>query len=490
MVYRILLLAVLFASSTVLTSAQGLGPAVRLQGATLLGPVVESTSGRVLANLINGPNAGPTPTYFDVKELLRDTIPYASIREFAPFTGTDVNGSGTLDQLTNLGSVMATGLLDAFTGSQEQIDLVEMGVISDGAGPADVQVFDIDGDGLDDYIANFGSEVRISYGDSSSPFAKQSIVKVQEGLTEQPQDRAVQMGMMQGAFCLLKEVFEEIPGETFSYLQLDVYSAEDITNRADTIRRDSTQVKIDGFEVGDGVALQGANHWHWWRASDNQDIHTSFLGIELVDADPTFRNSDGTPFIADGILGQVRRADVAAGMVSLSRQILTVHTALQQGGVYRPVLEMFDVLDEGSMRLQFVRSFVMDTSNQSTIGRISAKIVPDVGGDGMDDVVIGYFAGDALLNPVVDICLSEGVVNSVYGDDAVRKSRVVATSAGWMIHGHRETLMQQAPLYDVQGRQIGMLAVQAGETIELRLQQPRPHGFLWTTVSGQAIRLQ
>ena len=134
-------------------------------------------------------------------------------------------------------------------------------------------------------------------------------------------------------------------------------------------------------------------------------------------------------------------------------------------------------------------------------GSVTATLVPDIDGDGLEDIVTSYFVprvGSGGYDPVTDMFLSTGnVISSVELNTEPLRSetqsdyKVVETDTYWEIDGAVACgLALTAPIYSLTGSLVGFANLSHGAKLMIYKPATIPTGPLWAVVQSCVIRLR
>ena len=445
------------------------------------------------------PEEKDTLYWYEVESLLTTPKRYHRQIQGRQIYGTwDGNGNGIQDvwMSPTTGTLASKRIvhLDAFTDLQTEHMIDEAGWSPLPSGAPRLQG-DLDSDGIEDVIVALSGngiyQIFIVYGDRVSPWKDRSNKHIGDRKDFLPSPKCIAIGKLSGRTCFVlyqaKGAYEGFP--VSHYWQLWELNQEDLNNHADSIRvtmlheRDMTDTPVNG-----GVCLFGEDEW-WLFRSPTFDP-TGLSARFTVDTSEIFPQAYDAPWSTEAKAHFAQRrwkTDPLPVQIDASRAFLVEWgTPRDANNQMALTLRLFRVVDITTVELELLGEMLLTKFNYVS-GVYAASLVPDIDGDGLEDILVGHTAADTANGKETD---------RNYVDLFLTTQR---TSVSVMDSGEQETEHDvphpcvwsgaEALIYNALGEQVAVLPVQrntlAPTDIEALPMQP-----LWGVVGDCVKRVR
>jgi hypothetical protein len=489
-------------------TSQGWQPAVRLWGAAMNPWVLQHPSGAVLLPISGGPGIPFTETrLYDLRTIDTSSRPF---EPQAPFTNVywsgDANAQDGSDAVVEPLSGEETVYLDVFTPRMRRQNIVS----ADGGVPVLTSLtvnLDADGDGVADIVGTYNEGwndvVRITYGDTAIPWTMHSAVTYTEQHDGQPKGNVISLGRLSGRMCMLKVVVVQTPAGPRSVYRLMELDAEDLRARRDTVRTHMLRElqPEQGYAYASPVIQFDSI---WWIGAPDFNIRT-MLRVTVDDIAETRPHESwemmdrGTSFYEPYFYGQRRTLQMGPAICRGDRAILFSAVSLDSTKTIGSLITAYVQCNDSrilSVRTPWFMSMAVGVYDLTLFK--SATLVPDLDGDGLEDVVISYQSEHPQTrkaSPLVDLFLTTGRLVSTVAERTETSARVRTLPDRWVVTGlpqqDPQMTPRQVPLYAADGR---LVALTACDIVSGAFHIHRPpqtsSGALFCVVGTNVVRLQ
>jgi len=395
----------------------------------------------------------------------------------------DANGDGHQDLVVDAGTTVNL-ILGPLSDSSSVIPIPRRPLYSSRPWAKLEQTFDFDHDGTGDHVELYKSSDQmvayITYGDRDQPFADRTAIRVNGQL--KLSTSTIWIAMIDGVNCLLQYGLIGSPRAEPFALHIYPLVAADLARRPDSLRLVRPATTIDFAEPLDlSGTFQSTDALRAFHSSGDV-VRISPEEIRREQAHWSW-SEEGYRTVIEGLFWEGWQTTVP---IATAGRMMVRAECVDEGGGDRPLrLSALKVADAPGLPLQQLGTLrihpaqcVPDPHGSETIRRF--VVLPDLDGDGMDDLMISY-------GPVND---STQVVTAVYASSDRALTHVTdqttspAPSLPCAHHADR------VAVYSALGQQVATIRVTVTGTLALEELSDLPQMPLWAVSDGCAVRIR
>jgi hypothetical protein len=488
-------------------TSQGWQPAVRLWGAAMNPWVLQHPSGAVLLPIWPSLNGKDSMRLFDLRTLTTESKPFAEQLPCSSISWVgEATGNGVQEVSCAATDSLPPLIMDVFsTGMRRRTVAAPSGV-----SPSFKRAFlfaDVDGDGISDVTSASNGDrydvARVAYGDPVEPWNDESVIVYSEMFNGRLEGDVISVGRLSGRMCMLKVVVVQTPAGPRSVYRLMELDAEDLRARRDTVRTHMLRElqPEQGYAYASPVIQFDSI---WWIGAPDFNIRT-MLRVTVDDIAETRPHESwemmdrGTSFYEPYFYGQRRTLQMGPAICRGDRAILFSAVSLDSTKTIGSLITAYVQCNDSrilSVRTPWFMSMAVGVYDLTLFK--SATLVPDLDGDGLEDVVISYQSEHPQTrkaSPLVDLFLTTGRLVSTVAERTETSARVRTLPDRWVMTGlpqqDPQMTPRQVPLYAADGR---LVALTACDIVSGAFHIHRPpqtsSGALFCVVGTNVVRLQ